>query len=454
MDIDNLYNDYSAFQAFIVILQDYTQIIETFSYFWKTGYETNVVIAVQNQTCVEVYSYRQFSNNHCGKVVPEKLYQLCECDDLHISIFPRVVKNMHKCPIRVLSNYERSYKNVSAFPLFEETIANEFAELLNLSMNMTYKPESYNMSLICDKYDIVYGLYTLSTERAEVMSFAFPTYFTTWMIFLKKEKRFKSLLQILFSPFHEIVWTLIFFTGFVTSIVRSAYSGTSKVDELFDTYSVLLAVPVKSKSTKTFIRLQFASWLFLGVIFSACYHGVFFRIMKTGFLDKPPKTLQEVIETNFTNTLIFNDEVNNELMNYLDSISFELVEKPHLEVISEVMNSKDRIAGVGTKMDLLSTTEDLRSLHILPERIMMNIISFYFRKNSFMLRSFNKMVLDLYSGGILRKWKKEYHLRKVIQRVNNEFTALGLKEFLGTFQIWFALLIGASLCFVGEMLGL
>lgn len=191
----------------------------------------------------------------------------------------------------------------------------------------------------------------------------------------------------------------------------------------------------------------------LGLIFSAVHHGMFFNILKTDLKKPLPKTLDEILQTNFTKKIVICDSIVKHMLSFIQKAKhFEYTVKRKGELLTEVLDGKERL-GLCSGMMIVFSGRKQSSFHVLSERYSMVLNTIYFTKNSFLLQGYNKMILELYSGGILQKWHTDIY-RNVEKNDNQKdsFKALGIHELRGIFQISFICLTFTCILFACEVI--
>lgn len=459
--------DVTNIQIYIILLDrsaeiNQDDISEIFKYFWETSYITAVIILVKKSPCYSVYRYNPFTQASCRQVsFEEKL--ICKITDLQQMITQSTKKeNLNRCPINCLAwNEWPPYSSFEGDKLvfFEGKVLNEFSEWINSTI--IAKPldvsifQNEPFDVINKTSDIFCGEYVLTSKRANNFSFSFPHDRSTMVMFLTNDKVTKTSLEILLAPFDYWSWTMLCLSWLSGTVSLKFMTNEDITSVCLMIFSLILGAPVMLVHSKFNIRLQYLTWIFLGFTFSIVHHGVFFSILQSSLLRPLPNTFDKIIRTNYsraflTDEFIFTDILkdNQDIVNANMSYT---VQHPN-QIFDYMLYTKHKVVGVSTsRIYEYRTKNDSDLMYRLSERFMTIFYTIYFTKNSFLVNDMNKMVLDLYGGGILEKWMVDTvgERRKKIR--SERVRKLSLMELGGIFEIYGVLILFSSAVFIGEI---
>lgn len=419
-----------------------------FEYFWNTSYITNIVVISSEGPCVTVDSYQPFSADFCRKVKVERLYELCEESPLKLHVFPRVLKNLHKCEVTCNSwIFEKTLYEVNSMALFSSRINS------TLLVTENSDPDSDLTTIDRENFDIIYGAWLLRLSRTKIMSASFPITFNRMYFFLRNEQTLKTSVEILLEPFHWSMWLALLASCVVGTILLYLIKRSSILGETSIMICAVLGISTNFHSSHFAIRVQYFCWMCLGVMLTASHHAISFEILKFELLKKLPDTVKEVVASNFTDTIIVPNPIGDEIFKHLPKLAGMKIELiGDVEIVGEVMHRDKMVLGLLTDLMVFHSGEGIDSFHYLKDAFATLLHTIYFTKNSFLLESFNKMVLDLFSGGIMQKWKTDFYGNSLHNSKHNDYVkALGFRELKGVFEVW-AVFLGCSfVIFIGEI---
>lgn len=446
----------TIFKAYIIVFSDPKDqdFYQTFNYFWNTSFITDVIVISKEGPCIDVYSYQPFTSTSCNVVSVQKIHKLCEKSS-NLKTFPRIIKDLHKCVIRGSASTGLIHKTLKS-PFYEETTLNLLSTVMNFTFEISRKDirtdvETFDVT----KFDVAYGANILTEKRVKIMSPSYPHSSKSLYMFLKYEKNCKTSLEILLEPFHWTVWLALIASSALGTIVLAISNKSSFMKESSAMLRILLGIPIQISSSCNFsIRIQYFNWMCLGLVISACHHAIFFDILKFNLLKPLPRTLQEVVRTNFVHAIMVPEPISVEISEYLRRFTdIEIVVERVNGIIPAVLHGKERILGIATMTMVAFSGEDIDSFSILEDKLTTIFSAVYFRKNSFLLNTFNKLVLDLYSGGFLQKWRDDFFGQMFGKSIDvSQVKALSMGELYGIFNIGMVLLLVSAGCFVAEII--
>lgn len=172
-------------------------------------------------------------------------------------------------------------------------------------------------------------------------------------------------------------------------------------------------------------KIQYFCRMCLGLMIAATHHVV------------------EVVNMHFIDAIIVPEPIAEEVSKFFRRFTdIEIVIERVNGVIPAVLYGKRGVLVITTRTSAVFRGENIDSFFILEEKFSAIFSAIFFSKNCFLLNNFNSMVLELYVGGFLQKWRKDFFgqmfgKNKVISQVK----ALCMEELYGICNIHLILLL-------------
>lgn len=426
-------------------------------------YIQSILIFIKDRiNCFHLYKFDAFTESSCRNPVSRDLGTICINEDLHKLETNAQISNFHKCPIKIVawdnSPPYTSFKEGNVI-FFEGKILNEFSKLTNLTLVADELESNFYrnqpLKVLTVPSDVFCGEYILTPGRADRFSYSFPHDTSSMVMFLKNEKILKTSFEILLAPFDWWSWTSLLISWFFGVISISLMTRTDIASACILLLSLILGVPVHFRQTQFHMRLQYLTWLVLGLTFSIVHHVVFFDILQTSLTKPLPNTLAKLLKINYSRTFFTYDYIFFDIFDANEDIqnaSMKYVWKHPSEFLIEMFKIEERVIGVATSRVYEWRTKGFSDLlYRLPERFMTIFNTIYFEKNSFLLNDMNKMILDLYGGGILEKWMFDIVGKRRSSELVQRFRKLSLVQLGGIFEIYLIFIIVSFTVFIGEI---
>lgn len=445
-------------KAFIVVFSDpkHQDLYQTFHYFWEFLFITDVIAISygRQEPCVDIYSYQPFTRTSCRVVTVSKIHEICKnSSNTQLKVFPRMIKNFHKCEIRGSASTGEIYNTLKT-PFYEENCLKE----LSIVLNFTFKIERKNIKVDIEKFDftnfdIVYGSNMLTEDRMKIMSYSYPHSPKSLYMFLKNERNYRTSLEILLEPFNWTMWLALIVSSVIGTILLAIRKQSSIIEESLTMLCMLLGISAKLSSNHFAVRIQYFCWLFLGLMISTIHHAIFFDILKFDLLQPLPRTLQDVVETNFVQAIMVPEPIGEKMTEYLRRFTdMEIIIERVNGIVPALLHGKQKLLAITTRTVMAFSSEEMNSFHILEDELSTIFTALYFQKNSFLVKSFNKFSMEIHCSGILRKWREDFYGELSMNReIVDHVKALSMRELLGIFEVWAILLLLSCGIFVAEI---
>lgn len=389
-----------------------------FQQFWDKNI-LKVFVIIKIQKCYNIYTYKAFKETNCRKVSPELLRTICNFEDLkYIPKTPTNLENLFQCPIILETGYipdvmETVSEGEMKILFMESFILKHFTLKINSTLEVI--PYEFNHTIDDEdrSADIFMGSYNLKLSRTKNYSFSYPYEYQNFVMILKKVKMPIPTLDFMKKPFKLkpllfLIVTLIFYL-----IIFRISEKKSLVDQMFLLYTLSLGISyhkfhLLNKTTKKFVFW----YLILQIILTSIFTGFMFKSLRIIQFKKLPKSIKELYESNYSETIVYDWPIYFEQLILLPDfkiLSKKLAIKQVPVVQIEVEKSLKPIIGIGT-----SSYFDSKIFYILPERFFRNCICLYLSKNSIFLAVLNRVIFELFESGILLNILKKDETRENI----------------------------------------
>lgn len=230
-----------------------------------------------------------------------------------------------------------------------------------------------------------------------------------------------SIYKKLGLPFDKSVWisiAIVTFSGFIVLFVIRRFSRSAQEllicpnnkSPYYNIITTMLGSNVVGPlPRRNFARFLLIMWLLLTFVLRNAYNSGFFYILREKVQTNPPSTINDVIKQQYA---VYLSPQNRRILRSLPEIKkvkfFNITE---LESFSYLENYPKKVAII-TQYEYFGYYRKLRpmnrKLNLVQEKIITQQLSMYFKRHSYLMRSFNKNIDDFVNCGLLDKYAKEY----------------------------------------------
>lgn len=320
---------FRGFYLFALIKEKFDAYDEIFQWMWTKGI-INVNVIFETDGVVEVMTFMPFNDvAECGEAsiaIVDRFVNGTFRNGVE-NIFPKKLKNLHKCPINV-TTFERCPavcrgERFQRLPGFDIELIRGNSEALNFTINLNFLNGSAQWGTILSngtttgaiaevmnkRAQIIIGNYNLRSSRVRIMDHS-VTYFSNPVIFMVPPGRKLTNFEKLARPFDQTVWILLlttFAAAFLVIFILNFKIGILKVF-LFGTRSgnpminILIAVFGGSQPKlpqQTLPRFLLMKFLIFCLVFRSAYQGSLFRFLQSEGRKKEVQSIDEMVEKNF-----------------------------------------------------------------------------------------------------------------------------------------------------------
>lgn len=372
--------------------------------------------------------------------------KICDySDSISTEIFPKLIDNLYGCPIRIMASNSPPFVRVEGvtFSLIDTFIVQQFARGINATAEFTHfnltqtgEPEE----VLNKSSDLTIAGYLLQLHRTKIYSFTFPYDHSYFIIAMRNQKIPKTSLEIIVKAFQTGIWVALAFSLIVGSLALSAFENESITNEVFVIFSIIIGTGHhRIENVDKNLRKIVVFILILGLIIPSLYHASVFELMKNGLFKPLPTTLEEMAETRYTDTFLFDVKISSLLLNALPEFQrvAHLFKLERVSLMSAgILQSNTTVAGAGSSRYFYYEIGNQTDLYyVLPKRFFTNYFTIYLTKNSFLLAKFDQTIHRMLRTGLLFPYLKIAEKGRLNQDENGA-VALTLTQMAAAFQIW------------------
>ena len=345
-------NDFD-FQGYFLIVLISDEIYEDdmkriFEDLWSK-YIMNADIVVNDGPLAKIFTYFPFTESHCEKVYPV-LLDTFDHDagfEWNAVLYPEKLKNLHKCPITVVTfnipPFVKTWnkkQQLSKLAGIEALILHSLAREMNFTLEEKVLNDEFwgNVSengkssgaiqMVMDKKaNLTAGFFTPTSKRKSYKNCFFKKYLFTvlrnkWMSSTKAYHSSNLVWvlapdepltphQRLFKPFQPEIWYLLLLStcigiGFAIvvewkfKIARHFVFGKEVRTPILDWFNSSLGGSMRRLPRRNFARIMLGLFLIFSLILRNAYTGTLFHFVKTHAKNQKIKTIDDMIDRNYT----------------------------------------------------------------------------------------------------------------------------------------------------------
>ncbi|XP_037940647.1 uncharacterized protein LOC119673444 [Teleopsis dalmanni] len=461
----------------------------------------NLIIASdKSENTVDIYTYEIFGENKCRQ------FQVVITNTFYNGRFKKKellmerYTNFRHCELRIYVRNVQPYmsytlvkKNNLDFVLtgIEGEMIKTISKILNFSMSVYNEPEinwgtiytngtmTFPYSLLRDgDVDLLIGIFFSSAVAIKYFSESF-SYLRTPYVFVAKH-RFKYDRNDgawILNPFEWSTWmclavyfVIVKFLINLTIIFKLKQEKINvdrncKSSSWLRLFAISLNIPQIVANSKNRFCFSIIFWCFGLIIFNIAYQGKLYAAY-TRLQPQKPIVLEDITKYNY---LII---TRGSLEHYKILISLNInperfvtvdVQDPE-EIYKILSQSKEKFVGTFTALHrflyYMQTKRLYDNYQLVQEPLSVQQICTFFKKNSFLVRPFNRVIHFLNDFGLISKWMSDasgvlkypnIEVKKFYVNHANTPIALTLKTFRKLFFSFFILQFVAFFIFIGEL---
>jgi hypothetical protein len=479
--IDEKLFRFSGFYLIVLVDGDISEVQKMFEHLWQLQiYNANVMFEDENGE-VLVKTFMPFSPGKCGDTTPVLINKFKDgkfqnSDEL----FPKKLKNLHNCPIRVAVTNDNPPCVIETFSA-EGTqqlsgrdidVLRSLSESLNFKVDYSYVgPVGYFFengtsvgpfkTILDNNTDMSISNWWLKQSRVGTFGFS-NSYASDKLVFIIPPGKKFTALEKLIYPFKLTSWTLIvmvFVVGilvilivqFQSKTVRDFVFGTGVKTPLLNLFVAFIGGNQKKLPRRNFARFLLMMFLIYSLIIRTVYQGSYFELMKSNRGHKKVQSIKEMIDKNFKfYTFKGNEDIYHPTLEIAKRLISGSVSK--IKKIQERISQDPDFLGVhdSTLLNAVYWNDQhdaYNQKNICKESLMTIPEVIYTKKNFFLLDEINDKLNHLVSAGLIEFWS--FHRSKTLNE-NSIPKALSFGQLQGGFGILAVGVIISLVAFVCE----
>jgi hypothetical protein len=306
--------------------------------------------------------------------------------------------------------------------------------------------------------DFTLGMYTITYLRSSFMTASEFYYSIPFIVIVPPGVPFTSF-EKLFRPFSIVVWILLLLTfvsaaGVITAVkfhsknIRYFVFGSSNNSPYLNVLAVFLGVTMPQLPGRNFARSLLMMFLLFSIVKRTLYQGALFQFIQSDDRNKEIQSIDELVQKNFKVFMLPSSlEHTNRVV--VNSTALETKKRALLpEAREAVTSSLEQVLYFNKENYKNSTT-----LTVCKETLFTFQYGIYFRKNSYLVKVFNKKISFLKASGLIDFWASNFIDSRYlnINTVDKSPKKLNIGQLMGGFQVLFiGIFVGFAL-FVCEI---
>lgn len=312
----------NGFYIIILLNGEIQEIDEIFSLLWKIQVFNVVIIFQHENETVEVKTFKPFNPGNCNNTSSVTINTFR--DQKFITngrFFPNKLLNLFNCTIRISISpdvepfifVDFTDKDKASYSLkgSDIKIINTLSKSSNFNINYTYIGMNGTLeALTDDKADLSISNWWLLPDRLK--TFDTTTFYSNdQIVFVIPLGKEFSAFQELVHSFSMSVWLLIFscfFIGFFVifvvrfqvKAVQNFVFGTGVKNPTLNMFAAFIGGTQKILPRRNFARFLLMLFLMYSLVIRALFQGSFFKLLKENKREQEVKTINEMIQKDFT----------------------------------------------------------------------------------------------------------------------------------------------------------
>lgn len=469
--------DFNGHFLFILSNGLINDIQQIFTYMWsKQIYNVDIIYEANSE--IILTTFLPFENpKSCGNTNPKIINKFKAGKFENDEIFPSKVKNFNGCPLRVVTFEDEDAvmrTNTGDLHGYLAELLQTLAQKLNFTPQINFLTENFAYGVVFpngtatgslgelykNKSDFALGDFFLKANRIEYFEFS-RTFQVMDLVWIIPPGRLYLPLEKLLQPFHEFVWILIAVILLIAILVifiinyrfkkyKSFVYGTNVHHPHINLLIAIFGAQQSPLPKRNFARFILMMFLIFCLVLRNTYQGALYQFLQSEGRHKEVESIDEMIKNDFTfyafETSVFDliQGSNAEIFKRLKSFD----EKNFL--LSRELDGSEKIAGLEVMKNVISANRGNFTIFYCKEPFMYLNIVFYFRKNSYLRKSFNAKIDQALTGGIIQQYITKYSSKKKkIQE--KKLKKLNFWQLSGAFYLLLFGLLFACFTFIGEL---
>lgn len=310
--------------------------------------------------------------------------------------------------------------------------------------------------------------YVYNSKRSELM-LASDSYITSSFVLAIPDGSPLTPFQRLIKPFRYIIWScfsssLLFAIVFIYSI---RYLGRTRIMNFIygqgnrvpftNLLSTLFGGTMLSKVPyRNFARYLAMLWMLYTFVLRSAYSGELYKILQDGSTRNVLKTLDEVVENNYT--IYAFGTLGKILQSALPKARLSVVHDADTEdmLFAKIAdpNSKDKIAlcTMDLSLQYYNQLNPTRRVQMLKQPVVTSPVIFYMPRHSYLRLRTNTLILEMLQSGLMKRFRRSIlYVSSRDQRSQGEPLKLSFHLLFGIFCVYGVFLVICLLIFFLEI---
>uniref|UniRef100_A0A1I8PNM8 Putative ionotropic receptor ligand binding domain-containing protein n=1 Tax=Stomoxys calcitrans TaxID=35570 RepID=A0A1I8PNM8_STOCA len=490
--------DFSEYYLIVFYGRDtnYNQEMQKiFEYCWHY-YIANVALlfTLEGQS-IDLFTYYPFTPNHCQRPQIRKINEESR-QIMNLSpneLYPEKFLNFHNCtlvaavwdvpPYLTLPETER---RPNQFGGVEGLLLDIMAGVLNFDLDYKIPPNNEQRGLVKKDgnvtgaikmlneriADVSLGSFRCTLERSTVLT-PTATFYQTMQVFtVLALKQALGSFEVITYPFDIYIWSIslgltailvastYIFNLFYKNALEIIYETTSLSVISANIIAITLGQPTIGKQKRSMTRYFIFIWVLWTFVLRSTYQGALFDFLNSQRTIEPPDSSKELVERHYTLVVnlatsdaysgvaaIRDKQLKVQIMNVTDTGGFPVLEE-----------NSNKPYVTGTPRDFLihyvNVHRKFGVFHVLPESVFSQQLCIYFSKHSYLVTSFDRILLNLRSFGLINHWAKQVFDDRFLATspANAETKALSLSHLSSVFMLGIYMYASATIVFFLEII--
>ena len=465
--------NFDGYFMFVVANANFTAIEKLFKTLWQI-YIYNVLVLIEEDEQISLMTFLPYNKkNNCGDTKPLLInkFQNGVLVNKTIDLFPKKFVNLLNCPIKIASFtippavLRFQHENGSFYYTGNDVeMMNEISRVMKFRKQYIFAVGQSGQGkvfkngtstgainkVINGDVDLMMGNLFLTSARMKYMTNT-NSYSSVPLILIVPPTRPLTSFEKLFKPFQATVWYFLLgvfgFGIFAIFIIKhqsielqNLVLGKNVRYHYFNMLLILVGGSQINLPGRNFSRFLLMSFLLFCLVQRTLHQGSLYQFLKSENSAPQVQSINEMIENDFEfftfasfEEFTVSSKINarQTIYNYLNITYFD----------KKILDHEFKGALISTlsltayKNELIKNNVTVR---ICKEYLMLLPQVIYFRKNHFLVESFNDNIAKLNAAGLVDYWTKKYIKLKYLYGIETprEPKKLNISQLYGGFQIW------------------
>ncbi|KAL7029686.1 hypothetical protein ACKWTF_006320 [Chironomus riparius] len=428
----------------------------------------------------------------CGNTKPVIINQYVNGSfQLKSNYFPEKISNLHQCPVKIVTfncppmmmiNYSVSNDGLESFKLFgvDGEMTNTLAEELNFKIDLYHisdlirwgslSPNGTSKGalkmIIENEADLTVGMYTITYLRTLFMATSESYYSVPFILIVPPGSPFSSF-EKLFRPFQLFVWIFLLLTFIIAFIViliiklqknsvRAFVFGRGNRSPFLNVLIAFVGGSQTQLPQRNFARTLLMIYLLFCLVKRSLYQGALFQFLQVDDRHNEIQSIDELVEKDFKVFMLPSSLEHTQNMKFKDKRKWVNA----TVLLDKRAETTDPLAkhAVSSSLEQVSYYNKLNyrdnTLTVCKEYLFTFQYGIYFRKNSYLVKSFNRKISLFKTSGLIDFWASDYISNTYlnIKKESDGPRMLNVEQLMGGFQVLLIGIITASILFICEVI--